>query len=238
MWVPTLHDYIAAYSRGIVTRDYMYKMAFEGNPLDTNLKCVSDIIRYITERDRQVQTRRNEWSWLEQRRVENIRRILLHDPSKELSEIDQRIFDIAKGLYEDMSGLVMEAELTRGDTETEFSRYIYGLTRIYGAEYFVRILSALGKETLERSSYFNSGYSYGGNRMKVSKKNSLSHLLQSCLPGVGDNAETLKSYLAGTDISEARLVEAAMYSPEWIDIVGEYLGWDGFAGAVITSWHT
>lgn len=230
MWVPTLHDYIAAYSRGIVTRDYMYKMAFEGNPLDSNLKCVSDIIRYITERDRQVQTRRNEWSWLEQRRVENIRRILLHDPSKELSEADQRIFDIAKELYEDMSGLVMEAELTRGDTETEFSRYIYGLTRIYGAEYFVRILSALGKETLERSSYFNSGYSYGGNRMKVSKKNSLSHLLQSCLPGVGDNAETLKSYLAGTDISEARLVEAAMYSPEWIDIVGEYLGWDGFAG--------
>lgn len=42
------------------------------------------------------------------------------------------------------------------------------------------------------------------------------------------SAETLKAYLTGTDISDARLIEAAMYSPEWIDIVGEYLGWDGF----------
>ena len=38
----------------------------------------------------------------------------------------------------------------------------------------------------------------------------------------------MKAYLTGTDISDARLIEAAMYSPEWIDIVGEYLGWDGF----------
>ena len=80
-----------------------------------------------------------------------------------------------------MSELVLSAELTRGDTETEFSPYIYGLTRIFGAEYFVRILSALGKETLERSTYFNTGYYY--NRQKVSKKNSLSHLLAGVCAG-------------------------------------------------------
>ena len=56
----------------------------------------------------------------------------------------------------------------------------------------------------------------------------MSHLLQACVPDVNDSAETLKAYLTGTDISDARLIEAAMYSPEWIDIVGEYLGWDGF----------
>ena len=48
------------------------------------------------------------------------------------------------------------------------------------------------------------------------------------MPDANDSAETLKAYLIGTDISDARLIEAAMYSPEWIDIVGEYLGWDGF----------
>ena len=77
-----------------------------------------------------------------------------------------------------------------------------------------------------RSTYFNTGYYY--NRQKVSKKNSMSHLLQACVPDANDSAETLKAYLTGTDISDARLIEAAMYSPEWIDIVGEYLGWDGF----------
>ena len=56
----------------------------------------------------------------------------------------------------------------------------------------------------------------------------MSHLLQACVPDANDSAETLKAYLTGTDISDARLIEAAMYSPEWIDIVGEYLGWDGF----------
>lgn len=227
MSVPDLLNYIAAYSRGLISKDYMYKMAFEGNPLDKSLKCVSDVMRFITERNRKVQTRGYEWGYTERERLRSVRQILLHSPEGEFSETDEKRFDIAKKLYTDMSELVLAAELTRGDTETEFSPYIYGLTRIYGAEYFVKILSALGRETLERSTYFNSGY-YGGERQKVSKKNSLSHLLQSCMPDSNDSAETLKAYLAGTDISDSRLIEAAMYAPEWIDIVGEYLGWDGF----------
>ena len=227
MSVPDLLNYIAAYSRGLISKDYMYKMAFEGNPLDKSLKCVSDVMRFITERNRKVQTRGYEWGYTERERLRSVRQILLHSPEGEFSETDEKRLDIAKKLYTDMSELVLSAELTRGDTETEFSPYIYGLTRIYGAEYFVKILSALGRETLERSTYFNSGY-YGGERQKVSKKNSLSHLLQSCMPDSNDSAETLKTYLAGTDISDSRLIEAAMYAPEWIDIVGEYLGWDGF----------
>ncbi len=226
MPVPGLQNYIAAYSRGIISRDYMYKMAFEGNSLDRSLKCVSDVMRFITERNRKVQTRGYEWGYTERERLRSVRQILLHSPEGEFSEADEKRLDIAKKLYTDMSELVLSAELTRGDTETEFSPYIYGLTRIFGAEYFVRILSAIGKETLERSTYFNTGYYY--NRQKVSKKNSMSHLLQACVPDVNDSAETLKTYLTGTDISDARLIEAAMYSPEWIDIVGEYLGWDGF----------
>lgn len=226
MPVPGLLNYIAAYSRGIISRDYMYKMAFEGNSLDRSLKCVSDVMRFITERNRKVQTRGYEWGYTERERLRSVRQILLHSPEGEFSETDEKRLDIAKKLYTDMSELVLSAELARGDTETEFSPYIYGLTRIFGAEYFVRILSALGKETLERSTYFNTGYYY--NRQKVSKKNSMSHLLQACVPDANDSAETLKTYLTGTDISDARLIEAAMYSPEWIDIVGEYLGWDGF----------
>lgn len=226
MSVPGLLNYIAAYSRGIISKDYMYKMAFEGNVLNRNLKCVSDVMRFITERNRKVQTRGYEWGFPEHDRLKSVRVILLHSPEGEFSETDSTRLDIAKKLYTDMSELVLAAELTRGDTETEFSPHIYGLTRIYGAEYFVRILAALGKETLERSTYFNTGYYY--NRQKVSKKNSMSHLLQACVPDVNDSAETLKTYLEGTDISDARLIEAAMYSPEWIDIVGDYLGWDGF----------
>ena len=140
MRVPELSTYIAAYTRGLISRDYLYKMAFEGNRMDVSLKCLSDIVRYMTERDRQVQTRGYEWSFLSGNRLEHVRKMLLHNPAKELSETDQASVDTAKELYQAMAGLVMEAELTRGDTETAFSRYVYGLTRIYGAAYFVRIL--------------------------------------------------------------------------------------------------
>ncbi len=229
MEIPSLSTYIAAHNHGLISRDYMYKMAFEGNPLDKSLECVSNVMQYITEHDRQRQVRGYEWKWgwAERKRMDSVKQILLHAPSEELSEKDQTCLEIAKQLYTDMSALVMEAELTRGDTETEFSPYVYGLKRVYGAAYFVRILAALGKETLERSTYFSGSYTYG-RRQKVSKKNSLSHLLQVCMPDVNDNADTLRSCLNGTDISEARLIEAAMYAPEWIDIVGAYLGWDGF----------
>ena len=57
MHVPELSTYIAAYTKGLISRDYLYKMAFEGSRMDVSLKCLSDIVRYMTERDRQVQTR-------------------------------------------------------------------------------------------------------------------------------------------------------------------------------------
>ena len=103
-------------------------MAFEGNSLDRSLKCVSDVMRFITERNRKVQTRGYEWGYTERERLRSVRQILLHSPEGEFSETDEKRLDIAKKLYTDMSELVLSAELTRGDTETEFSPYIYGLT--------------------------------------------------------------------------------------------------------------
>jgi len=37
--------------------------------------------------------------------------------------------------------------------------------------------------------------------------------------------------IKGTDITDKRLVEAALYSNSWIPVVGEYLGWEGFESA-------
>ena len=59
-----------------------------------------------------------------------MRQILLHSPEGEFSETDEKRLDIAKKLYTDMSELVLSAELTRGDTETEFSPYIWAYKNI------------------------------------------------------------------------------------------------------------
>lgn len=151
--------------------------------------------------------------------------MLSHSVEDELGEEDIKRLEVAKKLYDKISSIIMETELKRGDTETEFSKVIYSLKRIYGSEYFVRILSALGQEALERSMWFNRGYYSRGS---VSKRQSMSHLLQACIPSENDSVEKLKEFISKTDISEQRLIEAAMYSPEWLEMVGEYLGWNGF----------
>ena len=88
-------------------------------------------------------------------------------------------------------------------------------------DYLVQILQALGKETLDRNSYY-----WGGND---TKKSVLSHLLKACYPSEKDNSKELAKKLKGTDITEQRLVEVAMYSSQWIEIIEGYLGWKGLA---------
>lgn len=140
------------------------------------------------------------------------------------TEEDNRRLDFTVEVAQNVINTVLNVELVRGDTETEFSRSIGSIRRIFGAENFVRILSALGKDTLDRSSYFSS---YGG----VSKKHSLSYLLGICVPAPDDNAEKLHELVKKTDVTENRLVEAALFSSSWLDITEEYLGWKGFRSA-------
>lgn len=118
---------------------------------------------------------------------------------------------------------VLEIELNRGDSPTFFSKAIYSLQRIEGIDNLVKILMALGKEKLLRStiSYYWS--------VDVTKKSVLSYLLRNCYPSSKDNAQDLKKALEGTDITEIRLIETAMYSSQWIPIIEEYLEWEGMA---------
>ena len=227
--VPDTCDYIVAYSNGIITKDFMYKSIMKQ---EESFTVLSYLIRFIRERGKQLSNRGNG-RWLESSVKKEAENLLGHNVTNiELTKEDEKRLSVAEECYETISKVVMNVELVRGDTETEFSNRIYKLKRIYGTEYFVRILSALGSETLERSGYFNL---YGGYGDKViSKKESLSHLLQVCMPdmkeetSIDEEVSKLKKLLKGTDIKDDRLIEAGMYSPEWIEIVGKYIGWEGF----------
>lgn len=197
MYMNVAH-FIAAYCKGIITKDFLYKCIWESADVLRHVKDISSMARYYKERDRRQ--------------------------DKEWGEEDERRLSVTLEIYESISSLIVNTELVRGDTAPLFSRHVFSLNRIYGAEYFVRILSALGQDALVRS-YIGLYYVESD---KIGRQKSLSYLLSICVPAQGDTAETLASLLKGTDISEKRLVEAAFYSPEWISVVGEYLGWDGF----------
>lgn len=118
---------------------------------------------------------------------------------------------------------IIEIESRRGDMPTEVSHLADNIQHFEGMNYFVNILVALGKETFQR------GYSYGSN---YSKKDVLSSLLKNCYPTKEDNSKELKNLLKTTDITELRLIEAAMYAPQWVNIIEKYLNWKGLKSTI------
>lgn len=137
---------------------------------------------------------------------------------------DSQMISLCHQVSETLVDIVLSEELVRGDSMTDYSKAVTGIQSLSGAELFVRILSALGKDPLDRDAYYY--WRSGG-----SKRENLSYLLAHCAPAQGDSAEILAKLLEGTDITKKRLVEAALYSPDWIDIIGEHLGFTGFKSA-------
>ncbi len=133
-------------------------------------------------------------------------------------------YPILKEVADKAAVRVIEIELKRGDSKTDVSKLACGIRYHEGADTFAKILIALGKETFVR------GYIYGND---TTKKAVLSNLLKTCHPKPTDNAETLKIALDGK-VDDKRLIEAAMYSPAWLNIVGDYLGWPGLQSA---AWY-
>ena len=141
----------------------------------------------------------------------------------ELNEEQTKLVELCRQTADKLVPVVVGAELLRGDTPTDYSVYVTGIHVLSGMDTFVKILSALGKDSLDRSVYY-----WGSSQ---SKRGNLSYLLARCAPKAEDNASKLKELLEGTDITEKRLIEAALYSPAWIDIIGEYLNLPGFKSA-------
>ncbi len=128
---------------------------------------------------------------------------------------------LAHEIYREMIPAVLKVELKRGEQPTPFSSGIHSIHVVYGIDYMIQILTALGKDTLQR------GYSYYSSNEE--RKSVLSHLLKICRPKPDETAADLKAALKGSDITKKRLVELAMYADQWIPMLEEYLKLPGFA---------
>ena len=88
-------------------------------------------------------------------------------------------------MYERIVPVLVDTELRRGEAETEFSWDVRGISYIRGISYLVRILMALGKDTLGREAYYS--WYYGSNDR--SKKAVLSGFLKDSYPAEGERGE-------------------------------------------------
>ncbi len=140
---------------------------------------------------------------------------------------DSRLYQDGNMFAQTIIDKVLDVELKRGDSETVFSKSIHSIRAIYGLDRFIQILKALGNEALKTRS------------RQMSKKKSLSHLLTVCYPTADDSSEKLREMLKDSKITTNRLIEVAMFSPQWIDIIEGYLGIKGMkSGCYYFMAHT
>ncbi|SEC77305.1 protein of unknown function [Tenacibaculum sp. MAR_2009_124] len=126
------------------------------------------------------------------------------------------------GYIEKVVDRILEIELTRGESDTEVSFLARVIKEIKGTDYLVQCIEALGKDTLE------TGYSYGS----MSKKSMMSQLLSNTVPASDDTQEKFNEKIQKTKLTEKRLIEVAMYAPQWQKFVQSYLKWEGLESAI------
>lgn len=139
---------------------------------------------------------------------------------------------LAHELYQELIPLVLKVELKRGEQETPFSGDVPSIRVIYGIPVMIQILTAMGRETLKR----NTGRYFSG---APDRAWALSHLLRVCRLKPEETAADLGKALKGTDITKKRLAELAMYVPQWIPLLEEYLNLPGLqSGCYYFMAHT
>jgi Family of unknown function (DUF5724)/Domain of unknown function (DUF4132) len=115
-------------------------------------------------------------------------------------------------------------ELKRGETPTPVSKFVVNLTDIKGLDYFTKIIKGLGKDALHR------GYSYTY-YLGEDKTMQFSWMLKRCTPSVSETFEQFKTVLDGLKLSEKRLIQFALYAPQWLPWTAKYLNWNGLESA-------
>ncbi len=125
-------------------------------------------------------------------------------------------------VYQRIINCILDVELKRGEMATIFSDSVMKIERFFGLDRLVQILVAYGKDKLNRGTY------YSWRNKEVTRQESFSHLIKACYPSPTDDADKMKQMLKGKKITEQRLIEVAMYAPQWMDICEEYLGYSGF----------
>ncbi|SEW37202.1 protein of unknown function [Chitinophaga sp. YR573] len=150
---------------------------------------------------------------------------LLSSPRRNEREFDYMgRFPFLLPLFEKARNHVLDIELKRGDLPTSVTFIAEEIQSLFGVNRFAEIIAGLGKSTLQK------GYYWGGG--DASKTSSFSDLLKQCLALPTDTQEQFNVAMQQIKGDEQRLIDAAMYAPQWQWFVSNYLGWKGLDSAI------
>lgn len=148
-----------------------------------------------------------------------LRAVSLRKPPKGMAEHAELV-----ALVDRCRRRVVEVETPRGDRETAASDLALELRWTGGLETLARAIPALGQTHFAR----HFGWSVTG----ASRQDTLSHLVIRSLPRPEDTPEAFARWATAAAVGEARLIELAVYAPQWAGHVNHILGWPGLEDAV------
>ncbi len=119
---------------------------------------------------------------------------------------------------------IVEIEARRGDREGPASTLAVQLRYSGGLETVSLALPALGKTPFARASNWRAS--------GESRQATLSHLVLRSAPREDDTPEAFATWARTAKLRESRLVELAVYAPQWAGHVNHVLGWPGLESAV------
>ncbi len=117
---------------------------------------------------------------------------------------------------------LVEVEFLRGDMPTPTSKAVGNIASVRGADLLVRLLGKLGRTPLSRG--------YPGD--STGRDYVFSRLVRVSFPGPGDTGKALADAVRQAGLPDSRLVDLAIYAPQWARLVQEALGWPGLADGV------
>ncbi|BAP33534.1 uncharacterized protein CHSO_4497 [Chryseobacterium sp. StRB126] len=135
-------------------------------------------------------------------------------------------FPFLKPMIAEIQDKFLDVELIRGDANTAVSHFVQEFRTIYGAQRLVQLLKGLGKSGL----YANYIYAYRNENM--TKQKLFSKLISDCYPLETDTQKAFDEMMKKEKVSELRLIQAAVYAPQWQLLISSYLGWKGLDSAI------
>ena len=211
-----VNAYLFAAYQGIITEAQLFEFLLDADNLRESMETVTAVATTYYEKGKQISAHD---SYKGIRNARKVKEFL--GKEDEPNAEDMKLIEYVSHIYETVIPVVLSSELSRGDSPATYTKGIHGIARVYGAKYLADILSAMGNDTLDRTAYYGWGEA-------SDRKGSLSYLLSVCIPSDKDSVDTLREALAGKKITTKRLIEAALFSPEWIPIIGKYLEIDSF----------
>lgn len=120
---------------------------------------------------------------------------------------------------------VVAVEAGRGDLPTPTSDIAMNISSVSGVGTVARLLGNLGKTPLARGGSWHRSHN--------SRADVLSHLVRVSFPAAAESGADLMAAATAAGVSDTRLVDLALYAPQWASTVEDALGWPGLADGVL-----